>query len=99
MPYRILALDGGGIRGLLTAVLLERLLKQNPNLLNNVNLIAGTSTGGILALGLANGMSPTQLRQLYYDKGHLIFDKSWIRNIQDVGGLAGAKYDNTQLKS
>ena len=57
--YRVLSLDGGGIRGLLTAVILERLEAANP-FLSHVDLFAGTSTGGILALGLAAGYSPTE---------------------------------------
>jgi patatin-like phospholipase/acyl hydrolase len=51
--YHILSLDGGGILGLLTAKLLERLEMAYPGFLSKVDLIAGTSTGGILALGLA----------------------------------------------
>jgi len=55
--YRILALDGGGIRGLYTAVLLDRLSKEVPGFADRADLLAGTSTGGILALGLAKGIS------------------------------------------
>ena len=53
--YRILCLDGGGLRGLITARLLAR-LNAHPQVagwLSTVDLFAGTSTGGILALGLA----------------------------------------------
>src|SRR6266849_2029556 len=53
--YRILALDGGGIRGVYTAVLLQRLSKEVPGFLGRADLLAGTSTGGILALALAEG--------------------------------------------
>ena len=67
--YRILALDGGGIRGLLTAILLERLEKAVPGWLDRVDFLAGTSTGGILALGLAHGVSPSRLRELYEREG------------------------------
>ena len=44
--YRILALDGGGIKGALTAALLERLEAARPGFLARVDLFAGTSTGG-----------------------------------------------------
>jgi uncharacterized protein len=100
--FRILSLDGGGIRGILTAVLLDRLQKEYPALLNvrpdAITLIAGTSTGGILALGLADGLTPAQIRDLYVVNGRSIFDATWTRDIRDLGGLAGSKYDNSNLK-
>jgi len=96
--YRILSLDGGGIRGLLTTIMLERLESINPNWLEKVDLLAGTSTGGIIALGLAKGLTPTQLRELYEQKGSKIFDDSWMDDLKDIGGLAGADYDNKNLK-
>ena len=103
MPnFRIIALDGGGIRGALTAVLLERLQQRYPSLLNPaaaVTLFAGTSTGGILALGLAAGLTPVQMRDLYVVNGKSIFDAAWLRDIADLGGIAGAKYDNSNLKA
>jgi patatin-like phospholipase/acyl hydrolase len=58
--YKILSLDGGGLRGLITARLLHR-LNSHPSIagwLADVDLYVGTSTGGILALGLAAGKSP-----------------------------------------
>jgi patatin-like phospholipase/acyl hydrolase len=71
--YRILALDGGGIRGVLTASVLERLEAEFPEFLSNVDLFAGTSTGGILALGLASGLSPRELRELYEESANQVF--------------------------
>lgn len=96
--YRILSLDGGGIRGLLTTVVLERLEAKVPGWLDKVDCVAGTSTGGIIALGLAFGMTPAQLRGLYYDRGHEIFDSSWIHSMKEIGGLTGSKYDNEKLR-
>src|SRR5271170_2385567 len=96
-PYRILALDGGGIRGLYTAVLLNRLDNEVPNFTDRADLVAGTSTGGILALGLANGMSPGALVELYEDNGQAIFARSPWHQIRDLGELTGAKYGNDAL--
>jgi patatin-like phospholipase/acyl hydrolase len=96
--YKILSLDGGGIRGLLTAIILERLNLTNPGWLDKVDLLAGTSTGGIIALGLAHGLTPTQLRNLYEKKGQKIFDDSWLDDLKDIGGLTGAEYDNKNLR-
>ena len=98
-PYRILSLDGGGIRGLITTVLLERLETEVPNWLEKVDLIAGTSTGGIIALGLAYGLSPSDLRRLYYDQGETIFADSFFDDVKDVWGLIGAQYDNRNLRT
>ena len=56
--YLILSCDGGGMRGILTALIIKELNDKVP-FLDRVNLFAGTSTGAMIALGLANGMSPT----------------------------------------
>ena len=98
-PYRIVSLDGGGIRGAYAAVLLERLEEAVPGFLAKTRLFAGTSTGGVLALGLAAGMSPRALGALYVEKGARIFDDSWIDDLKDLGGLAGADYDSANLKT
>ncbi|MFZ2061337.1 MAG: patatin-like phospholipase family protein [Candidatus Binatus sp.] len=103
MPnFRILSCDGGGIRGVLSAVLLNRLLGAYPGLLQDrpgtITMFAGTSTGGILALGLAAGMTPAQIRDLYVVNGKLIFDSSWTHNVVELGGISGSKYDNVNLK-
>lgn len=94
MPYRIVALDGGGIRGLITAVLLERVAGLRPNSLQNVDLWAGTSIGGVLALGLAADVSPTTLRQMFLERGaSLLLDSA-----RPPGQSARAHYDNLNLK-
>ena len=103
MPnFRILSCDGGGIRGVLTAVLLNRLSTAYPALLQDrpgtITMFAGTSTGGIIALGLAAGLTPVQMRDLYVTNGKLIFDSSWTHDVVEIGGLSGSKYDNLNLK-
>lgn len=80
-PYNILALDGGAMRGVLTTVLLadleKRLLKINPDkpLRDYFQIIAGTSTGSLIACGLAKGLSPQTIQQIYWQKGIEIFPK------------------------
>ncbi len=96
--YRILTFDGGGIRGLVTLALLKRIEAQVPALIRNADLIAGTSTGGIIALGLAAGKSVDDLIGLYRDKGGEIFDDSWFDDLRDMGGIAGADYDQKNLE-
>jgi len=96
---KVLSIDGGGIRGVFAAALLERIEQQVPSLRASVTLYAGTSTGGLIALELATGTkTPTDLVQLYKTKGPEIFDDSWLDDLRDLGGLAGADYDNKNLK-
>lgn len=95
--YRILALDGGGIRGVYTAVLLQRLAKQAPGFTDRADLLAGTSTGGILALGLASGISIDALIRLYEENGGDIFARGLWHKIRELGELFGPKYGNKYL--
>lgn len=92
--YRILSLDGGGIRGVVSAVLLQRIGAElgGDDWLGKADLLAGTSTGGLIALGLANGASLAKLRSVYEDRGAEIFDDSWLDDLVDLGNIAGAEY-------
>lgn len=99
--YRILSLDGGGLRGLITARLLHR-LNSHPGIvgwLDSTDLYVGTSTGGILALGLAIGKSPEEICNLFKHKGEKIFDDSIWDNIRDLGKTVGADYSSKNLKT
>jgi patatin-like phospholipase/acyl hydrolase len=87
-----LSIDGGGIRGLLTARLLERLEAEVPDLMQKIDLFAGTSTGGVLALGFAAGRTPTQARELYEQRGPRVFADSALDDLRDVGNAIGAQY-------
>jgi len=74
--FRILALDGGGIRGVFPATVLaelERRYTAGVSVADHFDLIAGTSTGGILALGLGAGHTATYLRDLYVNRGAEVF--------------------------
>ncbi|RAI54538.1 patatin [Roseicella frigidaeris] len=74
LSFRILALDGGGIKGAFTAAALATLSKQlNEPIAERFDLIAGTSTGGILAIGLGLGLSPLEIMKFYRDRGPIIF--------------------------
>jgi len=70
--YLILTCDGGGIRGLVPALLLQQLDKEL-DLLRRVDLFAGTSTGGVIALGLASEVSISAIVDIYMKKGAEIF--------------------------
>ncbi len=99
MVYRILSIDGGGIRGVLSITILQRLQAEFPDMLEKIDLFAGTSTGGILALALAAGKSPQRALDLYVQKGKQVFRDTTFDNIKDAFGLAGAEYTNKGLKA
>lgn len=80
-PFRVLTLDGGGMRGLYSASVLlalsrlfdERYVKQSPDIGRQFDLICGTSTGAILACALAVGVPLTSVCDLYCQNGPAIF--------------------------
>lgn len=96
--YRIVSMDGGGIRGILTARVLERIDEALPGFLSNVDLFAGTSTGGLLALGLGSRKTPAQMVRLYRDCAETVFADSLLDNLKDLGNLVGAEYSVEPLK-
>jgi uncharacterized protein len=98
VPYRIVSIDGGGIRGILTARILERIDEIIPGFLKGVDLYAGTSTGGLLALGLGSGYTPAYLRKVYQELGNSVFADSLIDDVKDLGNLIGAQYSIGPLK-
>lgn len=86
-PRKLLALDGGGIRGVLTLQVLVRMeeLLRGPSgqgerfrLCNFFDYIGGTSTGAIIAAGLAIGMSAQELSDFYIATGPKMFEKAFI---------------------
>ena len=98
--YRILSIDGGGIRGIVTTVIMQRLTATPglENFLDTVDLIAGTSTGGLLALALARGQGLGEIRDLYVNDGPKIFDDSWLDDLLDLGKLRGADYKTAPMR-
>jgi patatin-like phospholipase/acyl hydrolase len=90
-PKKLLALDGGGIRGIISLeVLLEiekrlRIARNDSTLVlgRYFDYIAGTSTGAIIATGLALGMEVAAIREFYIGSGPEMFDKaSWVRRFK-----------------
>jgi uncharacterized protein len=100
-PKRILSLDGGGIRGILTLEYLgavEDILKKRSGrddflLCNYFDLIGGTSTGSIIAAGLACGMSVGRLKQLYRDLSKDVFVSGRFRK-----GIFAPKFRSKPLQ-
>ncbi len=84
-PKRILALDGGGIRGILALQFLQAIKSRikerfgdNTLLCDYFDLIGGTSTGSIIAAGLACGMTVGALQDLYKNIGAAVFQTSGV---------------------
>jgi patatin-like phospholipase/acyl hydrolase len=80
-PHRMLALDGGGIRGLLTLGILEKIeqmvaANSGGRLCDFFDYIGGTSTGAIIAAGLARGMTTADVIDFYRSSGRQMFEQA-----------------------
>ena len=109
--FRILSVDGGGIRGLIPALVLKELERrlaaasgESRPLADYFHLFSGTSTGGLIALGLtateADGaprMDAAKLVSLYRDEGPRIF-RFGSQRIRSVGGWLGPKHSPRVLR-
>jgi uncharacterized protein len=79
--FRILSLDGGGVRGAFTAAVLAALERETGrSVMEHFDLIVGTSTGGIIALGLGLGLSAAEIRDFYVERGPAIFPSTGLRH-------------------
>jgi len=68
---------------------LDGLSEEVPGFADRADLLAGTSTGGILALGLAKGISTEDLIELYENNGSAISSRTLWHEVRDLGELAG----------
>jgi len=83
--FQILSLDGGGIKGVFSAAVLAHLEEDlNLDITKHFDLITGTSTGGIIALGLGIGMRPREILRFYVDKGAVIFANGLISSLKHL---------------
>ena len=102
----ILSIDGGGIRGIIPALVLREIERRTKKKISEVfDLVAGTSTGGILALGLSkddgNGnpeFSANDLASLYEKRGKDIFSRSLWKGVSSAGGVIDEKYSQEGLE-
>jgi patatin-like phospholipase/acyl hydrolase len=114
MARRILAIDGGGIKGILPAAFLATVEEASgKRVLDHFDLIAGTSTGGIIALGIGLGLPARAIVDFYRNEGPRIFDQelpstpSLFSRIRKAAGwarhnarrLVTSKYDAQELRS
>ncbi len=103
---KILSIDGGGIRGIIPAMLLAEIESRTSQPIAGLfDLIAGTSTGGILALGLTVPPSPgkplytaQQLVDFYQHQGRRIFSRSLFRKLFACDNLTWKKYSSEGIE-
>lgn len=102
--FRILSIDGGGIKGIFPASFLAEIEERylaGKSVSKHFDMITGTSTGGIIALALSIGLPARDIAKLYMDHGHAIFPsprwgaagKFW----RSMRGLARHQYDRAAL--
>jgi patatin-like phospholipase/acyl hydrolase len=105
-PRRVLSIDGGGIRGIIPAMVVAHIERKMGKPAHELfDLMVGTSTGGILALGLSRpGASrPAQFSarwvvKLYEEQGANIFEYSLWRKLRTVGGILDEAYSHEVLE-
>ena len=105
-PRRVLSIDGGGIRGIIPAMVVAHIERKMGRPAHELfDLMVGTSTGGILALGLSRpGASrPAQFSarwvvKLYEEQGANIFEYSLWRKLRTVGGILDEAYSHEVLE-
>lgn len=97
---RVLSIDGGGIRGIVPALVLCEIERRTGRRVAEMfDLIAGTSTGGILACALARpgALAADELLGLYSEEGPDIFRRTWLKRLFSAEGLADERYEDDGL--
>jgi uncharacterized protein len=104
---KVLSIDGGGIRGLIPALVLAEIERRTGRrIAEMVDFVAGTSTGGILACGLTRPdpdgaplYSAEELAAIYVEEGPQIFRRSLLKRIFSVEGLIDERYEDDGLNA
>lgn len=95
--YQILSLDGGGIKGIFSAGVLAAIEEDlNITVADHFDLIAGTSTGGIIAIGLGLGLKPREIVEFYLRAGPQIFPR--LRGLKSLWHWVRCKYSSHPLE-
>lgn len=99
MKYKVISLDGGGVRGYAAVKLLGVLTKKGlcEGLLDNCTLFAGTSIGAINACGFASGKTPRQMELFYRVHTEDIFNRTALKRIFAPRSLFVSRYENNGL--
>lgn len=94
----VLSFDGGGVRVVIQWKILQRLIKKIPNLLEKVDVYAGTSAGSILASALATDNVNNIDTMLSEKNLRDIFSRTFCHKVKSLGGLTKARYENRVLR-
>lgn len=90
--FNILVFDGGGLKGVLSIFIFERIVKEYLNLLNNINMFGGIFIGSLIVLGFVYGVSFKEIKEFYLIENlKYIFNKSYVE-------IFRLKYENKNLK-
>jgi uncharacterized protein len=93
---KVLAIDGGGIRGLIPALVLEEIERRTGRPAAELfDLVAGTSTGALITCALTRPqpMPAARVAEIYEEEGPEILDRSSLQTIKSAGGLIDERYD------
>ncbi len=97
--FSVLSIDGGGVRGIFVAAVMADLERDvGIQIADHFDLIVGTSTGGVIALGLGSGMSPEEILGLYVDNMKSIFQARRRTGLARPLSLVRAKYKPDGLR-
>ncbi len=105
-PFKVLSIDGGGIRGIIPALVLAEIERRTGRPVSRLfDLIAGTSTGGIIALGVTKpnehgdpAYRADEIVDLYAGKGKRIFSSSILHQLSSAWGLLDEKYPAKEVE-
>lgn len=96
--FKILSIDGGGIKGLYSSTILEVFEQRyNCKIYECFDMLCGTSTGGLIALALSTGKNAKEISAMYINHGKAIFPQKWGQGLRQI--FWGGKYTNEFLKN
>ncbi|RDY57939.1 CBASS cGAMP-activated phospholipase [Flagellimonas nanhaiensis] len=99
-PFKILSIDGGGIKGLYSSKILEHFEQEfQCNVVDHFDMICGTSTGGILGLALSLKIKAEEISRMYEENGEKIFPNQSKLKGKIKQSLLGGKYSDKPLRS
>lgn len=97
--FKILSLDGGGVRAVIQAVLIGKLAQTFPSLLSEIDMFAGTSAGCIVAGAFASGFSASEVNDLFLTELPKIFEQGYLHRARTLDDVIGAAYSPTELEN